>query len=324
MEKIILTKDNLEEIIGKYLDTIASPAELSALQIWRRESSDNEGYFQQIKQTNSLYSDMKSHPINVDNAWIKVNSKMKINDQKIEPENRIFNLWKYARYAASIIVLVSATWWLIPNQKPLDVYSSNTQLNYQLDDGSIVNLSANSALNRISKDEREFNFSGSANFTVVHNDEKPFIINMPEVIVKDLGTVFNIDAQPMSDTVFVKVTEGVVQFYTKTDDGIMLEHGEEGMYIKSKNKFYKRSIDVKNQVLSIGFQNETFGDVIDHLSYSFRKEVKLENEALRNCNITVDFSKAPYSLVKEIIEETLNVSIVSDVNVLTFIGEGCE
>ena len=103
----------------------------------------------------------------------------------------------------------------------------------------------------------------------------------------------------------------------------MLEVGEEGMYIKSKDRFYKRSIDSNNPFLSIGFDGATLGEVIEHLSYSFRKDVQIENDSLSQCSLTVDFSKSSFEVVKEIIEETLNVKIEKEKNTLLITGTGC-
>ena len=197
-------------------------------------------------------------------------------------------------------------------------------MSYDLADGSVIRLEKNSALSKIDNREREYNFTGEAEFQIVHDDERPFVVHMNNILVKDLGTVFQIASIPTSDTVFVSVTEGIAQFYTLTDSGIILESGEEGMYIKSINRFFKRSIDADNQFLSITFENATLGEVMDHLSYSFRKQVSVQNQGLRNCILTVPFSKAPLHIVKEIIEETLNVEMIENQTSISIEGKGCE
>jgi transmembrane sensor len=330
MNKIILTNENIEEVIGKQMDNVATSAEIEALASWRQSSSENETYYQHLIQVNDWYTGMQYHKIDVDNAWKSVTQKIHKKERKNQAPQKI-KLWSYLGYAASFLLIIGAVWQLLllPSLTQTDTndaehYATNhSPIDYQLKDGSMVRLSANSAMSKHGDGDRSFSFSGSANFDVIHDDAHPFTVHMDDIIVKDLGTVFDIIAQPSSDTVFVKVTEGIVQFYTSKDKGIMVEHGEEGMYIKSKNQFLKRSIDTKNQFLSIVFNDATFGDVIDHLAYSFRKNIELENENIRQCNITVDFTKAPYSIVKEIIEETLAVTIESRNNTLVINGNGC-
>lgn len=326
MKEVKLTKENIEEVIGRQVDQIASQEELKALEEWRQKSKDNEDYYQQIIQVNQWYLNSTSTDINVSKAWNKVSKRINAKDSG-KKQSKSMHLWSYLGYAASFLVVFgSVLYWWNSNEKtvyPKQYATNHTPMDYALGDGSIIHLTANSALSKLEDSERSFRFSGAAKFEVTHDDDRPFMVHMNDIIVKDLGTVFDIDAQPNNDTVFVKVMEGIVQFYTKDQEGIRLNHGEEGMYIKSKDRFFKRSIDSSNPFLSMLFKNSTFGEVVDHLAYSFRKDVLLENENIRNCNITVDFEKAPFSVVKEIIEETLSVTIEKKDGTLRIDGKGC-
>lgn len=325
MKKESITNNNIETIIAKIIDKRATAEEVVAVDEWRETSINNEESYQNILKLNGWYSDMSSHAIDTDNAWKKLSLNIKTENPEKETQSKA-SWYKYMAYAATIIMVVGALMVMsIDNQSNSSpIVATHTESNHLLDDGSNVTLKSNSALNLIANSDREYNFAGAAKFVIVHDEHKPFVIHIEEVIIKDLGTVFDVEARPKNDTVFVKVTEGVVQFYTKSDEGIMLEQGEEGMYIKSKNKFYKRSIDISNPILSVVFHDATLGEVIDHLAYSFRKTILMNNQDIRNCNLTVDFTKAPYVVVKEIIEETLDVSIEESDNTLTFSGEGCQ
>lgn len=328
MKEILITKDNIEEIVARQCDGIVDQYELRALNNWKKTSDENEEYYQKILKTNAFYADMKANNVDVDTAWSTVRSKMKNTEQNLqEHTKRPYSrrqMLKYVGYAASVLLIIVAGIFFNKSDVPSQYLTTDVAMSHKLDDGSVIELAENSALNKISESGRAYNFSGEAEFQIVHDDTKPFIVHMNDIIVKDLGTVFRIRSIPTSDTVFVKVTEGIAQFYTLSDSGIVLEEGEEGMYIKSINKFYKRSIDVKNQFLSISFENATLGEVMDHLSYSFRKNISIDNESIRNCNLTVDFSRASLATVKEIIEETLNLEIEEHLTSLSIEGEGCK
>jgi len=328
MNKIHITKDNLEEIIARKCDGRAEADEIQALNDWISQSDKNRDAYQKVLQTNKLYAEMSANPVDVEAAWSNVRSKITKNDaskkSSEKPNAGIYRFLKIAGIAASI-VLIAAVGFLLRNSDSNSQYATTElAMSYDLEDGSVINLGKNSALSKLDEKDREYSFSGEAEFRIVHDDVRPFVVHMNDIIVKDLGTVFRIVSIPQNDTVFVSVTEGSAQFYTLTDSGIILESGEEGMYIKSKNRFYKRSMDVKNQFLSITFEDATLGEVVDHLSYSFRKSVSIQNEALRNCNLTVDFSKASLPIVKEIIEETLNVELVENQASISIEGKGCD
>jgi len=271
---------------------------------------------------------MKTNPVDVGAAWDKVSSKMKhstsTQEDAVESPTIIKRILKIGGYAATVALLITVGVLMKDSNPNTQLSTTDIAMSHELEDGSVINLGKNSALSKLDNGQRSYSFSGEAEFQIVHDDNNPFVVHMNGILVKDLGTVFHIESIPMNDTVFVSVTEGIAQFYTLTASGIILESGEEGMYIKSKDRFYKRSIDAGKQFLSIAFQNATLGEVIDHLSYSFRKNISIKNEAIRNCNLTVDFSKAPFSMVVEIIGETLDLDIQSEHDSLTIDGKGCD
>lgn len=326
MNQIIITNNNIDEIIAKEMEGSASQEELKALQAWVHQSTENHKYYQQLHEVNHFYDGKSLGVVDTDKAWSKVYSKIAQSSTIQETTNpKARTLWHYVGYAAAIAVLVIAINILWRKPQATQVYATNnSEVHHSLSDGSSVLLKKNSALRLLQAGKREYKFVGQAKFKVNHDDKIPFVLYMDDVIVKDLGTIFDVDAMPDNDTVQVKVSDGAVQFYTIDNIGMTLNEGEEAIYIKSKNKFLKRAIDVTKEFLTTSFQNATLGDVIDQLSYAFRKEVKLENEAIKNCNITVDFSAAEYALVKDILQETLDINLEEKDGIIIIKGQGCQ
>ncbi|MEM9547130.1 MAG: FecR domain-containing protein [Bacteroidota bacterium] len=329
MKKIQITKDNLEALIAKQCDGIADANEIQALKEWKAQSEENSTTYQKVVQTNRLYAQMQTNPVDVDTAWRKVSSKMKQTSEqefgKTSRGNSNLHWFKILGYAASILFVAAIGIWMNRASTESQYFTADVGMSYDLQDGSVIRLEKNSALSKLDKGAREYSFTGEAEFQIVHDDERPFLVHMNNnILVKDLGTVFRIESRPTSDTVFVSVTEGIAQFYTLTTNGIILESGEEGMYIKSKNRFYKRTIDAQNPYLSQTFEDATLGEIIEHLSYSFRKPVSVQNQGLKNCNLTVGFEKTTLPMVKEVIEETLNIAIIENQDSITIEGEPCD
>ena len=323
MKTIKITKENVEEIIAKSLENRMSESEMKALSEWRKEKAENENYYNDMVSLNALYKIGDAHRINVDAAWKKVASKINVKDKKTDKRVRQIFPWSYIGFAASIILLLTFVYLIRTDDSSSSIITSDFSLNHRLVDGSEILLNARSSLTKLKDKTREYNFAGSAKFEIIHDEKNPFVLHLDKVVVKDLGTTFELIAIPGADTIFVSVSEGLVQFYTIEDSGITLEEGEEGMYVKSSHRFYKRAIDQKNAYLTKDFQEAAFSEVIDYLAYSFRKNITIENNDIINCSINVDFSKAPYSLVKEIIEETLNISITENDQSIILSGEGC-
>ncbi len=322
MEKLIITKHNLEEITGKFLDGRASELERAALLKWRKENLDNESNYQEICRVNQKFTNLSQGKIDVDKAWNRVSSQLNLGKK---PEKK-GNTWSIVPLV--LLVFIAMIVWggiYLSNQNPKDDIRATAEgLDHILHDGSKVHLNPNSALSQIDGAQRKFKFSGQGRFEVEHDDAEHFTLHVGNVVIEDLGTVFDVKAHPQSDTIFVKVTDGIVAFYTSDNIGIQLVQGEEGMYIKSRNKFYKRSIDKENAVLDITFTETTLQEVLDHLSYSFRRDIEVANQALNECKLTVEFEDAPFDLVKDIIQETLGVSFRENISSITVTGDSCQ
>jgi transmembrane sensor len=91
-------------------------------------------------------------------------------------------------------------------------YSANSTAPQRvaLTDGSVVDLNANSRMRvKFSSGERQLDLSaGEAHFQVAHNAARPFIVTAHGVLVRAVGTAF--DVRLVGDNVEVLVTEGKV------------------------------------------------------------------------------------------------------------------
>jgi len=323
MKKINITEHNVGEYIAKEIEGSATQVELTALNKWINQSDSNKRFYDKMKRVDELYTSTFSGKVDTQQAWANVQRKM----HKVEASEpkKYFSLRSILGYVAAMAVLIFASTFLFQQDTVLPkLMTTNDGLTVPLEDGSSVELAKNSALSQLEEGERRYSFSGKGRFNVIHDEARPFQVYMNEVRVKDLGTVFDIEAQPENDTVFVKVDEGLVQFFTISNSGLILKEGEEGMFVKSTNMFYKRSIDPNKAVFDVSFDGARLGEVFDHLSYAFRKQVLVPNERVKNCNITVDFSDASFEVVKEIIEETSSLELTENENGLLVQGEGCE
>jgi transmembrane sensor len=186
-------------------------------------------------------------------------------------------------------------------------------------------LEANSNLKQLFEDKREYKLEGCASFKVVHDDKNPFIIHTGDVLIKDIGTVFKVKYLPKNDTILVKVTEGLVQFYNSTSSGLTLKAGENGYYLKSSKQFFKTNsaADSSENRQNIVFNNITLEEVCAIIKKQFGKECYIENEAIKNCKINTTFTNATLQEVLDITTSTLGIWTVEKDNKLYFNGKAC-
>lgn len=121
--------------------------------------------------------------------------------------------WVWGGVAAALAVSVFAGWQMLARSG--DVYFETSAAGYEmasLKDGSTVELNAGSAVRvQYTPEERYVNLeAGEAHFAVVHDPARPFVVSAGGVLVRAVGTAFNVRLGAEGE-VEVIVTEGKVQ-----------------------------------------------------------------------------------------------------------------
>jgi transmembrane sensor len=217
--------EHIDELIAKVLAGEAAGIELQQLNAWKGESQENQAYFEISERMFGQIDQFKiHHQVDSVKAWNKLNARITENEQSNE-ETKIIPLFKrpvFIRAAASLIVVFVLA--LIVNyvgssnsveMAPVILASQETVTKQDLPDGSKITLNKHSELAYVltNKNVRQVKLKGEAFFEVTHNEELPFEIMIDEVIIKDIGTAFNVRALPESNTIEVLVESGEVYFY---------------------------------------------------------------------------------------------------------------
>ncbi|HMG92412.1 MAG TPA: FecR domain-containing protein, partial [Chryseolinea sp.] len=167
---------------------------------------------------------------------------------------------------------------------------------------------------------------GEAYFNIQHDSTKTFIVNIDGVMIRDIGTSFNVKAYPESNTVEVAVESGEVAFFTNTDSGVYLRANGKGIYDKTTKRF---TIDQPEEnVLAYKTRRFTFSDsdlasVIEALNGVYDKEI-IVSDNIRNCHITVSFNNESQNEIVAIVAETLGLSVSESNGKIMLEGPGCE
>ncbi|RIH64632.1 FecR family protein [Mariniphaga sediminis] len=151
--------------------------------------------------------------------------------RKMKMPRRQFDFRQVMKYAAIIIFaimsgyvlnsVVSSTGNQVVSMNEISVPYGNRSL-IVLPDGSkawLTNGSKISYPENFTGKTRDVTLTGEAFFTVAHNKEKPFFVNVGEHRVKVLGTEFSVVAYPDDDMVRVDLVSGKVQMDVKDQSG---------------------------------------------------------------------------------------------------------
>lgn len=329
--------DYRDDLIGKVLAGEGSAQEAEEVLNWVSQSEENKLYYESLK---TIFDKAASAEIQIqfdtDAAWNKVRKKIAEERGHVVPlyKNRSF-FNQPLRIAAGIIILLGVAYaayqWTAPAFQTLALVSGQATKTDTLPDGTTAFLNKRSELTyefNPRKKIRKVVLKGEAYFSVKHEAEKPFIIEAEDILVRDIGTEFNLKAYPDKDTIEIIVTHGEVQFYTKNDEGLNLQAGEKAIYTKSSKKFYRiekpdtNALAYKTKVFS--FNNTDLKSVVNLLNEVYNSKIKLANEKLFNCRLTANFKEDNASIIAEVIAETMGLTITRKDDQIILDGKGCD
>jgi transmembrane sensor len=327
--------NDMDDLIGKVLAGEATAPEQETVMRWRKQSEANEKYFNQL---NHIFDKAGAASVQVefdaDEAWSKVKSQLNKSDGKVIPISRT-PYFSPLRVAATVFLLVAVSMVIYlktaPPVQTLAVESEITTREDTLPDGSTAFLNKKTELKfeyNPREKTRKVKLKGEAYFTVKHEEEKPFIIEADEILVRDIGTEFNLKAYPDKDTIEIIVTHGEVQFYTKQDPGLNLKAGEKAIYSKRTKEFYRiekpdtNTLAYKTKVFS--FNNTDLRSVVALLNEVYNSKIKLGSESLYSCRLTANFKEDNPEIIVEVIAETMGLELTKKDDEFILNGKGCE
>lgn len=325
-----MTNDHydIDELIGKYLAGEASTIETQEVKQWCALSSENQRYFENLRlifEKASLVNDTTSY--NTDVAWRKVQAQLH-STKKVR-----FLEHPALRIAASILLVSVVGFWAYQqflNPVSKTAFASGASvLQDSLPDGTRVALNKQTELSvtyHSKKKKGRIKLKGEANFDIQHDVEKELIVEADEVLIRDIGTSFNVKAYPESNTIEVSVQTGEVQFYTQQDKGIFIQAGNKGIYDKQTKKFIKQEADtnvIAYTTRQFVFEESDLEQVIEELNAIYERKIKI-GESIKTCRVTVSFYNEDIETIAEILAETLNLRITATPTDIMLEGEGCE
>lgn len=148
-----------------------------------------------------------------------------------------------------------------------------------LDDGTAVWLNASSVLtfpNHFVGKTREVSLVGEAYFEVAENKSKPFVVHADKMLVRVLGTHFNMKAYPEDKQIRTALVEGSVQLNTNNHT-LKIKPGELGLFDKSKGELSSKPIDLQSDIAwkdgYFMFRNESITAIMLQLARWYDVEI---------------------------------------------------
>ncbi|MDD3078723.1 MAG: DUF4974 domain-containing protein [Paludibacter sp.] len=298
-----------EILFARYFSGEVTGEELRDLENYLAESTEHEAYFNEMTKLYEQTAMISSMPRpNVEKATADFKKYIHKDETVVLSPRRHLFFSRYAAVAAVVIIIVGLLSLFLINEKPdaVNILADAEDVRaVTLFDQVEVNLEHGSKLSYQKESPNEPELIGKAIFAVKQKTSKQLIIKAGNTYIRDIGTVFSVDATSPSDSVTVEVTEGEVMFYTKNNQGISLKKGQAGAYYPQKDMF-KYKTDIQDNGLA--FDNMSLPEIIPQLESKYDVIIHLQSESLEQLHINVNFAKGEsIDEILKIITETLSL-----------------
>lgn len=313
---------NIDELIALVITGEADAAQKAEVEKWRALSSENEKYYGEMVKLFAIPED--TIIADVDAAWMKVSDQIDNSRKEAVIRKMNMNWWQMAA-AAVVIFMIGFYWYSTLPSNEMQLAATDDIVKAQLPDNSNVVLKELSSIDYKEVDgKRKVRLEGEAYFNVKHNDQLAFEVQVMELIVRDIGTAFNIRSVRDSDLVEVSVDEGEVELEYHSSK-LLLKAGEGAVCTKGKISPKYLLQDRNSSAYATGklaFVNAALEDVAAVLSKTFNVEIRTD-EAIRQCALTADFSGEKLDTILEILSATMQVQVTGDERNIRLSGKGC-
>lgn len=244
---------SFDDLIIKLLTNEITHEEYDTLQKWLLQDKNKEYFnkFRKIWQASGRKGGQNK--FNNLKGWTQIKSRAGISDED-DNQKKSKSFFSVIKIAAAILMLISGTalltWYFTSRitiqQEIPEITSISSPLGSKcrivLPDSTVVWLNADSKISyakNFNESERRLFLEGEAFFDVTTNKEKPFMVQTSDILVRALGTKFNVKAYPEENEITTTLEEGKVDIQLlngkNISEDIVLKPNEKVVYHKSSS-----------------------------------------------------------------------------------------
>jgi ferric-dicitrate binding protein FerR (iron transport regulator) len=293
--------DNI--LLIKYLRNELNDAESQQIVDWVQANESNKPFLFGLKEAYMLsrWEELRDKA-GTETGWSELSQSL----NTIQPVS--YKKWVRIglQYAAVAILLFATGFFLhdviIKEQPQFNTIetASGQQSTLILNDGTKVTLNENSKLiypTDFNGGSRSVSLRGEAYFEVKHNERRPFLVNVGNYTVKDLGTKFDVEAYPDQIYSYTSLKKGKVQIIDNAKGNKILSELKPGTqlgYNRRTGAYAVKPVDIdaiadwlRSQIV---MKHETLTTVADMLSSKYGYNIEVKNSKIDDLtyNITIE------------------------------------
>ncbi|WP_278625320.1 FecR domain-containing protein [Parabacteroides gordonii] len=288
-----------------YIGGKASAEECAIVESWLHDKEENEQTLLQIARIYHVqYTHRRIEQRDPLKAFEKVQERVR---QRVWKKN----IYRFSTVAACLVVgfflSTLLSWWNTTDSEvkaQMVTVRSNPGMrtSCNLPDGTVAYLNSGSTLIYpvpYDNDKRTVTLDGEGYFKVIHDPEKPFIVNVADgkMRVKVLGTEFNLQAYLGEGQIETTLVSGKVNIETEKENGTVvrqeLSPSMKATYILSTGKM---NMEIVNPVYETAwiegklmFYNSPLPEVLRDLSYFYNVKFEVKDPLIKSYYFTGTF-----------------------------------
>jgi ferric-dicitrate binding protein FerR (iron transport regulator) len=308
--------EEADMILARYFSGEATKKERQTLDKWLAQSEENEKQFHEMSLLYQYVGQKESMPV-FDTE--KALSQFQSHIHEKQPKRVFFlgsNYMKVAAAAAVLLVTVFSLFYFFnPPSKVIRIMAVQTSLEYKVFENTTVILTQGSEIVYHTKKENEITLKGKATFKVDSKTlETGILVQAGETFIKDIGTIFTVDASQPDKLITVEVSEGEVWFYTENNAGVYLKQNESASYDVLKKQFEIIVETIHAAFPSeFVFNNTPLVEAIEIIKNHFGADISIHSKTLNGLFLNASFDvNESLENILEIIAETFGVHLLKD------------
>jgi len=309
------------ELIAAMLSGEASEQELRDLDKWIAQSEENQKIISEYKKLWQKSAEINpSDPIDSNEEWDRFSAANSVNGESGR-KIRTLHLLRRIAVAASVIIILGIGSILTYNSVKYEkVLAANEREAIKLPDGSMATLYPGSSIKypkKFNNDSRPVKLDGEAFFEVIKDSLRTFSVSSSDMIVRVLGTSFNVEAFLDREIFNVVVKEGKVAVSKSSgqEKTKYLLPGQKASFNRTDKIINKQeNNDINYDAWHTGkivFENTGLKELAATLSKVYMADIQVISRAVDQ-NISVSFDNRPLEYILSTIEATLDVEIVKE------------
>lgn len=306
-----------DDLLISFLLGEVSADQVREVEVWRLEDPENELRFERFQLIWDTSKKLAiEEPINAVESLARL--KNKINDQRSENLAIVQLKPKYNWLkAVAAIVLIAGVAWFYTTIQLVESLKSTTEQYVKIDtlsDGSVITLNKNSVLEYPSKFRNKQRLvvlaKGEAFFNVTPDREKPFLIKSGKMLIRVVGTSFNVKHR--NGAVEVIVETGKVQV-SKGTSHIFLEPGEKITVSEHSTALEK---EITPDLLYNYYRTKEFvaddtplWRMVQALNEAYDTKIVIQNPAIKNLPLNTTFKNESLDDILDVISRTFKITV---------------